>query len=80
MKAKLRAGTLKDLVRSLRMSISVTKLCDANKVVREYLIYVLLDACIRASERANVMVDLQKQENTVQQWAALGKELVAHWI
>ena len=74
-KSKLCTGTLKDLVRSLRTSISVTKLCDADKAVREYLLYVLLDACLRASERVNVPVDLRKQEYTAQQWAALGKEL-----
>ena len=59
-KSKLRTGTLKDLVRSLQMSISVMKLCDADKAVREYLLYVLLDACLRASERVNVPVDLRK--------------------
>ena len=75
-KSKLRTATLKDLVRSLRTSISVTKLCDADKVVREYLLYVLLDACLHAGERVNVPVDLRKQEYTEQQWAARGKELV----
>ena len=59
-KAKLRTGTLKDLVRSLRTSISVIKLCDSDKAVREYLLYVLLDACVRANERVNVPVDLRK--------------------
>ena len=51
------------------------KLCDANKAVREYLLHVLLDACLRAGERVNVPVDLQKQEYTEQQWDARSKEL-----
>ena len=57
------------------MSISIMKLCDADKAVREYLLYVHLDACLRACERVNVPVDLRKQEYTEQQWAARGKEL-----
>ena len=60
MKSKLKSGTLKDLVRSLRTSISVTKLCDADCAVRGYLLYVLLDACLRASERVNVPAELRK--------------------
>ena len=47
-KKKLKIGTLKDLVRSFRTSISVTKLCDADRAVREYLLYVVLAACWRA--------------------------------
>ena len=73
-KSKIRTGTLQDLVRSLRTSISVTKLCDADKGVREYLLYILLDACLRAGKRVNVPVDLRKQEYT-EQWAACGKKL-----
>ena len=65
-KQKLRTGTLKDLVRSLRTSISVTKLCDADRYVREYLLYVLLDACWRTSERVNVPAALRKQEHTME--------------
>ena len=65
-KQKLQTGTLKDLVRSLRTSISVTKLCNANRYMREYLLYVLLDACWRASERVNVPAALRKQEHTAE--------------
>ena len=59
-KQKLKTGTLKDLVCSFRTSISVTKLCDNYKVVREYLLYVLLDACWRASERVHMPSDLRR--------------------
>ena len=71
-KQKLRTRSLKDLIRSLRTSISITKLCDADRYVREYLLYVLLDACWQASERVNVPGALQKQEHTAEQWVALG--------
>ena len=59
-KQKLKTGTLKDLVRSFHTSISVTKLCDADKVVREYLLYVLLDVYGRASERVHMPSDLHR--------------------
>ena len=66
MKQKLRTGTLKDLVRSLRTSVSVTKLCDTDRYVCEYLLYVLLDACWRASEWVNVPAALRKQEHNAE--------------
>ena len=59
-KSKLKSGTLKDLVRSLRASISVTKLCDADRAVREYVLYVLLDACLHASKCMNIPEELRK--------------------
>ena len=59
-----RAGILKDLLRSFRTSILVTKLCNVDKVVRKYLLYVLLNACCRASERVNILTDLGVQEHS----------------
>ena len=59
-KSKLKSGALKYLVRSLRTSILVTKLCYADHAVRKYLLYILLDACLHASEHMNVPVELRK--------------------
>ena len=60
MKSKLKSSTLKDLVRSLQTLISVTKLCDADCAVHEYLFYVLLDECLCASECVNIPTELRK--------------------
>ena len=40
---KLKTGTVKDVVRSFQTAIPLTKLCTANQLIREYLMYMLLD-------------------------------------
>ena len=65
------------MVRSFRTSISVTKLCNANKAVQECFVHILLSACWRASERINIPSELPAQEHTEVKWATLGKDFAS---
>ena len=73
---KLRTGTVKDLLRSFKTSVPVTKLIAVDPAVREYLLYVILSLATAMNERIHLPPNHRRKEHTSDSWLERGRELV----
>ncbi len=67
---------MKELLRSFKTSVPVTKLIHVDPVVREYLLYVVLSLAARMNERIHLPPDARRREHTQESWIERGRALV----
>ncbi len=61
-------GTVKEAVRGLKSTISLTKLLSVDPLLREYLLYVILNVLNAMGSRLKLPPDVRPQNVTAEHW------------
>ena len=71
-------GTVKEAVRGLKSTISLSKLLSVDPLMREYLLFCILDVLNAMGARLKLPPDVRAQNITAERWAEHGKQLAGH--
>lgn len=73
---RLRTGNVKNIVRSFKTTVPLTKLVSTEPAVREYLLYTILSVVAALGERIHLPPNARCKQYTSADWEARGKNLV----
>lgn len=71
-------GTVKEAVRGLKSTISLSKLLSVDPLMREYLLYCILDVLNAMGARLKLPPDLRAHNVTAERWAEHGRQLAGN--
>ena len=71
-------GTVKEAVRSLKSTISLSKLLSVDPLMREYLLYCILDVLNAMGARLKLPPEVGAHNVTAERWAEHGKHLAGN--
>jgi len=71
-------GTVKEAVRGLRSTISLSKLLSVDPLMREYLLYCILDVLNAMGAKLKLPPDVRAHNVTAERWAEHGKQLAGN--
>ena len=72
---KIKGGNVREVLRSMKQSVPISKLMAVDGDIREYLLYCAISLAQMLGKRITLPDNLRKKTVTAREWSALGARL-----